>query len=60
MIGYDDKQRIEPDQLRRVLTALVERVELDPKTRNFAIRYRLPVTGVKVATPRGFEPRLPP
>jgi site-specific DNA recombinase len=62
MIGYDDKQRIEPDQLRRVLTALVERVELDPKTRAFTIRYRLPVTvpGVKLATPRGFEPRLPP
>ena len=60
MIGYSDKQRLVPDELRRVLTALVERVELDPKTRNFAIRYRLPVPGVKVASPRGFEPLLPP
>ena len=60
MIGYSDKQRLVPDELRRVLTSLVERVVLDPKTRNFAIRYRLPVTGVNVASPRGFEPLLPP
>lgn len=61
MIGYSDKQRLEPDELRRVLTTLVERVELDPKTRDFTIRYRLPVqqfrgknlTGVKLASPRG-------
>ena len=60
MIGYSDKEKLAPDELRRVLTSLVERVVLDPKTRNFAIRYRLPVPGVKVASPRGFEPLLPP
>jgi hypothetical protein len=60
MWGYDEGKALDSDQLRRVLTALVERIELDPKTRDFTIRYRLPVTGVKVASPRGFEPRLPP
>ena len=62
MIGYCDRERLEPDQLRRVLVSLVERIELDPKTRQFNIRYRLPVTdtGVKVATPRGIEPLLLP
>lgn len=68
MIGYTDRERVSPDALRRVLTALVERIELDPKTREIAIRYRLPVegpkarklTGVELASPRGFEPRFTP
>jgi hypothetical protein len=60
MIGYPAGPSLKPEELRRVLTSLVERIELDPKTRDFTIKYRLPVTGVKVASPRGFEPRLPP
>jgi hypothetical protein len=34
------------DELRRVLTTLVERVELDPATRDMRVRYRIPLTGV--------------
>jgi hypothetical protein len=47
--------------LRRTLGALVRRVELDPETRTSRIQYSVPLTGgAKVASPRGFEPRLPP
>ena len=70
MAGYTDKDKMTPDALRRVLTTLVERIELDANTRQFEIRYRLPVskinpagktpTGFEMASPRGFEPRLPP
>jgi site-specific DNA recombinase len=59
MLDIPPEHRLEPGQLRQVLTTLVQRIELDPATRAFTIRYRLP-TGVKVASPRGFEPRLPP
>ena len=50
------------DELRRVLSTLLDRIELDPQTRKLTLRYRLQIkrTGVDVATPRGFEPRLPP
>lgn len=65
MIGYTDRDKLQSGELRRVLTTLIERIELEaPKTAesalNFTIRYRLPITGVKLASPRGFEPRLPP
>src|SRR6266404_3753922 len=53
-------RELKPEALRHVLTTLVERVELDPKTRDFDIKYRLPITGVKGASPRGFEPRSAP
>jgi putative DNA-invertase from lambdoid prophage Rac len=62
----DEKHRMPAGELRQILSTLLERVELNPKTRQFTIRYRLPVptetrvAGVKVASPRGFEPRLPP
>jgi hypothetical protein len=59
--GWSDlpkMERLKPEVLRHVLTALVERIELDPKTLKFSIHYRLPITGVKVASPRGFEPRV--
>lgn len=52
LLGYPNGPQLKPDELRRVLMALVERIELDPKTREFTIRYRIPVTGVKVASPR--------
>ena len=48
-------------QIRNLLVAVIERIELAPDSRKLTIKYRLPVpTGVKVASPRGFEPRLPP
>lgn len=62
MIGYSDKDKLAPDELRRVLTTLVERIELDAATRKFNIRYRLPVgtpaanaAGVKLASPQGYN-----
>jgi hypothetical protein len=58
LLGYPNGPQLKPDELRRVLTALVERIELEPATREFTIRYRIPVTGVKMASPRGTEPRL--
>ena len=72
---YTEKHRIAKPELRQVLRTIVERVELNPTTREFKIKYRLPVpraaapkragirkplTGAEVASPRGFEPRLPP
>jgi hypothetical protein len=61
LLGIDpEKHGLQRDELRGVLATLIKRVELDPKTREYSIHYRLPVTGVKVASPRGFEPRLPP
>ena len=46
-------------KLRDALTQLIERIEFDPEYRQSVIHYRLD-TGVKLASPRGFEPRLPP
>jgi hypothetical protein len=56
--GWSDlpqMERLKPEVLRQVLTTLVERIDLDPKTLTFEIHYRLPITGVKVASPRGDE-----
>ena len=62
LLSESEDRRLDAGELRRVLHTLVDRVELDPKTRELTLRYRLNVmpTGVKVASPRGFEPRLPP
>ena len=50
--------------VRRTLAARVRRIELDPANRKLLVRYRINLTsvagGAKLATPRGFEPRLPP
>ena len=43
LLGYRETDVMPAPALRQVLTTLVERVELDPKTREFTIRYRLPV-----------------
>ena len=58
LLGQPEEQRLDAGQLRRVLHTLLDRVELDPKTRELTLRYRLAVkrTGVKLASPRGFEP----
>jgi hypothetical protein len=44
--------------MRRKLTSLLDRVTFDPVSRQAVLHYRL--TGVEMASPRGFEPRLPP
>ena len=67
-MGFDNElidlrgetQKLDRGQTRRVLTTLIERVELDPATRKFLIHYKLPLTGARVASPRGFEPLLQP
>jgi hypothetical protein len=60
LLGIDpEKHGLRRDELRGVLTTLIKRIELNPKTREYSVHYRLPVTGVKVASPRGFKPRLP-
>ena len=41
---YGEEDWLTPEQLRQVLTSLVERIELDPKSRRFEIYNRLPVT----------------
>ena len=46
-------------ELRTALASQIDRVELDPVTERCVIHYRL-TTGVNLASPRGFEPRLPP
>ena len=62
LLGESEERRLDASELRRVLHTLVDRVVLDPKTRELTVHYRLNVrpTGVKLASPRGFEPRLPP
>jgi hypothetical protein len=60
VFGFGEHMRFSREEMRKVLTTLVERIELEPSSREFSIRYRIPVTGVKMASPRGFEPRLPP
>jgi site-specific DNA recombinase len=46
LIGYGNEYRLPPGELRRVVTTLIERIEIDPLSRVFSIQYRLPVTGV--------------
>ena len=53
-------QDIDVPAMRHVLGALVERVERDPQSRRLRAHYRFRISGAKLASPRGFEPRLPP
>ena len=57
LLGEPEERRLDAGELRRVLHTLVDRVELNPKTREFTLRYRLNVksTGVRLASPRGCE-----
>jgi site-specific DNA recombinase len=49
------------DLLKEFLGSIVERIELHPTDLTCRIQYRISQTsGNKVASPRGFEPRLPP
>ena len=58
LLSESEERRLDAGELRRVLHTLVDRVELDPKTRELSLHYRLNVkaTGVKLASPRGLEP----
>ena len=50
-------------ELRASVLSIVDRIELDPETLAAAVHYRVEaptMSGVKVASPRGFEPRCPP
>ena len=58
LLGESEERRLSTDELRRVMHTLVDRVVLDPKTRELTVHYRLNVkpTGVKLASPRELEP----
>ena len=51
---------IDVPYLRRTLGALVQRIDLDPAARTVQVHYRVGLSGAKLASPRGFEPLLPP
>ena len=51
MLGYED-HKMKPAELHRAISTLVERIELDPLSKEFRMKYRLPLTGVRLASPR--------
>ena len=52
---------LERAELKGPLRVLLAKIVLDPGSLNARIHYAIPAaTGVMVASPRGFEPRLPP
>lgn len=55
-------ETLTPEDQRDLLRGIVSRIELDPVSLTGRIGYEIPVgvTGDKLASPRGFEPRLPP
>jgi hypothetical protein len=57
MLGYPAGQQLKPDELRRVLTALVERIDWTLRRGTSRSATERPVTGVKMAFPPGFKPR---
>ncbi|MFC3549423.1 recombinase family protein [Lysobacter cavernae] len=61
-IAADAKEAGRGELLRPVIISIVDRVEVDPQTLSGGICYRLatPESGVKLASPRGFEPRSLP
>ena len=57
----EDMAALDRDHLKDFIGTLVEEIILDPATRAGAIRYRIAQrSGVKLASPRGFEPRYLP
>lgn len=57
----DEMRLHETDELKDFLTSILDRVEFDPVESTVRLCYRIPVTsGNSVASPRGFEPLLPP
>ena len=57
----DDMRLYDRAELKDFLTSILDRVELDPHAATVQLCYRIPLHGgVSVASPRGFEPLLPP
>ena len=59
----EDMAAADPEIMRDALRSLVERIELSSETYEAVIHYSIgPATksGEWMASPRGFEPRLPP
>jgi site-specific DNA recombinase len=61
-ICADAKEAGRSEALRPVILSIVDRIEIDPETLSGGICYRVaaPESGVKMASPRGFEPRSLP
>ena len=61
-IAEQAKEAGRSERLRPVIVSVVDRVEIDPDTLSGGICYRVasPDSGVKMASPRGFEPRSLP
>jgi site-specific DNA recombinase len=57
----DEMRLYERGALKDFLTSILDRVELDPELATLQLCYRIPLRGGNsVASPRGFEPLLPP
>ena len=52
---------MQPEALKDMLASLTEKIVLDATTLECQIHYRIGIEGRnRLASPRGFEPRLPP
>jgi hypothetical protein len=63
MLGHmaDEMRLYERGALKDFLGSILDRVELDPEQQTLQVCYRIPLRGGNsVASPREFEPRLPP
>jgi hypothetical protein len=56
----EDMASLDREHLKDFIGTLIEAIYLDPATCAGEIRYRIGASGVKLATPRGFEPRFIP
>ncbi len=56
----EDMAALDREHLKDFLAGMIEEISLDPATRSGEIRYRIGASGVKLASPRGFEPRFIP
>ena len=57
----EEMQSMEREALKDMLASLAEKVVLDPTSLECQIHYRIGIQGRnRLASPRGFEPRLPP
>ena len=57
----DEMELYERHELKDFLSTILERIELDPDQATLQVCYRIPLRGGNsVASPRGFEPLLPP
>jgi hypothetical protein len=57
----DELQACDREALKDFLAAVLERVDLQPDALTCQLHYRISMPSrIKLASPRGFEPRLPP